>query len=210
MVSNAELREMARAERRDIVTLLRKLTPEQWEHPSLCEGWSVKDVAGHVVLRFPARTVWRLLLSFPRVNVHRTNEINVEVLRGYSAEQILAWFERSPDRVGATTIYPPLALRALVIHHQDMRRPLGLPPTTPPQRAAAALEAVITRVSRNLGSRERAAGLRVRATDVDWLFGDGPEVSGTAEAILMAVSGRPHSLPELSGEGVATLAARVG
>ena len=53
------------------------------------------------------------------------------------------------------------------------------------------------------------AGLRLHATDLDLVAGDGPEVAGSAEDLILAVSGRPAGLDGLEGEGVATLMARV-
>lgn len=58
-------------------------------------------------------------------------------------------------------------------------------------------------------SRKRADGLRLAATDVEWSHGEGPEVHGTGEAILLALTGRPVVLDELTGDGVATLRARI-
>lgn len=31
--------------------LLEQLTAEQWEHPSLCRGWTVRHVAAHLTLQ---------------------------------------------------------------------------------------------------------------------------------------------------------------
>ena len=98
----------------------------------------------------------------------------------------------------------------MVIHHQDMRRVLGIPRVVPEERVRAALDVVLTpRGSTNLGSCDRAARLRLQADDINWSWGSGPEVTGTAEAILMAVAGRPAALADLSGKGVAVLAGRV-
>ena len=60
-----------------------------------------------------------------------------------------------------------------------------------------------------VGAKQRVAGLRLVATDVDWSHGSGPEVSGPGEALLLAASGRPAGLPELDGEGVAVLRERL-
>lgn len=46
------------------------------------------------------------------------------------------------------------------------------------------------------------------ATDIAWSFGTGAEVSGKAEAILMAVNGRDQAIADLAGAGVATLGQR--
>ncbi len=44
---------------------------------------------------------------------------------------------------------------------------------------------------------------------MDWAAGSGPEVTGPAESILMTIAGRTSALPELAGEGVATLGDRL-
>ena len=96
--------------------------------------------------------------------------------------------------------FDAVGIRAAVIHHQDMRRALGLPRVVPEKRVRAALDVVLTpRGSTNLGSCQRAAGLLLRADDIDWSWGSGPEVTGPAEAILMAVAGRPTALADLFG-----------
>jgi uncharacterized protein (TIGR03083 family) len=109
----------------------------------------------------------------------------------------------------ARTLGAGTCLRAGVIHHQDMRRSLGMARIIPAERLRSVLETIVTpRGSINLGSRERAAGLRLRATDADWVHGDGPEVSGPAEALMMALSGRGVALAELEGDGKPVLADR--
>jgi hypothetical protein len=56
------------------------------------------------------------------------------------------------------------------------------------------------------GGRERAAGVRLVATDADVVIGDGPEVRGPAVALLLAVSGRAAALDDLAGPGLGSLA----
>jgi hypothetical protein len=41
-----------------------------------------------------------------------------------------------------------------------------------------------------LRTGERAAGLRLRASDLDYEWGQGQEMTDTGEALLMAVTGR--------------------
>ena len=52
-------------------------------------------------------------------------------------------------------------------------------------------------------------GLRFVATDIGWKHGDGPEVQGTGEALVLAVAGRRVVLGELRGDGVAILSGRI-
>ena len=59
-----------------------------------------------------------------------------------------------------------------------------------------------------LGNKKRVAGLKLVASDMEWTCGDGPEVRGAGEALLMAMCGRKSALDDLSGDGVATLRSR--
>jgi hypothetical protein len=58
-------------------------------------------------------------------------------------------------------------------------------------------------------ARRRAKGLRLLATDMAWSAGTGPEVTGSGEALFMALNGRADALPDLAGPGVEALAARL-
>lgn len=100
-----------------------------------------------------------------------------------------------------------IALVDGTIHHQDIRRPLGQPRTI----AAERLIRVLQLVPKNprLGARPRIKGLRLRATDVDWTHGSGPEVTGPGEALLMAMAGRTAAVADLGGPGQRTLAQRL-
>ena len=100
-----------------------------------------------------------------------------------------------------------IALTVALIHHQDLRRALGLPRVVPTQRLVPVLGLAFR--ARPLPARRNVRGLRLRATDLDWSHGRGDEVTGPAEALLMAVSGRADALPELAGPGLATLESRV-
>ena len=51
-------------------------------------------------------------------------------------------------------------------------------------------------------------GLRWSATDLDWSWGDGPEVTGAAETLIMVAGGRPDAKDEVTGEGAGTASER--
>ena len=36
-------------ERRELLSVLDSLTPEQWQAPTVCAGWSVRDIAAHLL-----------------------------------------------------------------------------------------------------------------------------------------------------------------
>jgi hypothetical protein len=60
-----------------------------------------------------------------------------------------------------------------------------------------------------LPAKKNAKELKLTATDVDWTSGNGAEISGPGESLLMALAGRRHALDELSGPGLRTLTTRV-
>lgn len=101
-----------------------------------------------------------------------------------------------------------IALVDGTIHHQDIRRSLRRPRAIPSDRLVRVLGLVPG--NPRLGAGRRIRGLRLRATDVDWAHGSGPEVTGPGEALLMAMAGRPAAVADLAGPGRDTLAGRLG
>jgi hypothetical protein len=59
-----------------------------------------------------------------------------------------------------------------------------------------------------IGAKTRIDGLKLRATDTNWVHGDGPEVSGPILSLVLAMTGRKGALDDLAGDGVALLRAR--
>ncbi len=199
--------QLIRDERADVLVFLESLAAEQWTASSLCAGWSVKDVAVHLIVDDAVEElgVPKTLLKLAkwRFSAHRANAWWIEHNAGRSNESILAAFDKrlEPGRAVRTVGFES-ALRAAIIHHQDMRRPLGMPRAIPPVRLRAVLEAIVTvKGSINLGSRSRGTGLRLGATDVEWSHGEGPEVRGPGEAIMMALAGRGVAMAMDAGLG---------
>ena len=126
--------------------------------------------------------------------------------------QIMGVFDTIPNervkRGIVRLVKPQEGLIDHIVHQQDIRRPLGLPRQVPEERLLAALGAAPS-IGGFVGAKKRAAGLRLVATDVDWSQGEGPEVRGTGEAILLAITGRAVVLDELTGDGMETLRERV-
>jgi uncharacterized protein (TIGR03083 family) len=112
----------------------------------------------------------------------------------------------SDDRpIGVAKVYAKVGLTEAVVHHEDMRRPLGLLRAVPEERLRVALGVIANRPATGTGGNRRRRGVTLRATDIDWTIGSGPEVSGSCEAILMPLAGRRDALDELSGDGEALL-----
>ncbi|BBX41155.1 maleylpyruvate isomerase family mycothiol-dependent enzyme [Mycobacterium simiae] len=198
---------MAHTERSDLADFLATLAPQDWQAPSLCSRWTVKDVVAHIV-SYEELGPLGLVKRFAKGWVVRANQVGVDEYSALSAPQLLAFLRDHLQPRGLTAGFGGMiALVDGTIHHQDIRRPLGRPRSIPHDR----LQRVLQLVPGNprLGAGRRIRGLRLRATDVDWVHGDGPEVSGPGEALLMTMSGRRAALADLTGPGHATLAARL-
>lgn len=203
----ASLMSMARDERADLAEFLATLTPQQWEAPSLCTRWTVKDVVAHTI-SYEELGPLGLVKRFAKGWVVRANQVGVDEFARLSPEQLLEFLRTHLQPRGLTAGFGGMiALVDGTIHHQDIRRALNRPRTVPADR----LERVLGLVPGNprLGAGRRIRGLRLRATDVDWEHGRGPEVTGPGEALLMAMSGRPAALADLDGPGLSALAARL-
>ncbi len=153
------------------------------------------------------------LLAKYRFNVPKASRIgSVEYGSAHSPEEIrAAWHGVVDGKVMngiAKTISKKEGFVDHTIHHQDIRRPLGRSRSIPDDRLIAALDAMPT-IGGFVKSKQRMDGLRWTATDVEWTFGDGPEVTGPAEALILLASGRPAPIDEARGDGVATLKERV-
>jgi uncharacterized protein (TIGR03083 family) len=203
-----DLMTMARAERADFAEFLTTLTPQDWQAPTLCTKWTVKDVVAHVI-SYEELSTAQLVKRFAKGWIVRTNQIGVDEFASLSPQQLLGFLRNHLQPRGLTAGFGGMiALVDGTIHHQDIRRALDRPRTVPPDR----LERVLGLVPGNprLGAGRRIRGLRLRATDVNWVHGKGPEVTGPGEALLMAMSGRPAAVDDLTGPGRDTLAARLG
>lgn len=187
---------------RDLVDL----PPEAWTTMSLCEGWTIHDVLAHLV--HDAKTT---KLSFvidlirARFNFDAANQHGMERERQTTAADTLVAFEEVAHRT--TSAPAPLASRLveIIVHGEDIRRPLGLYHTYPMSAVLQALEYQLKTSASTGGSKERAEGLQLVATDVDWSRGTGSRVRGTAIDLLLALTGRSQGTQNLIGEGVDTL-----
>ena len=199
---------MARAERADLAEFLATLTPQDWQAPTLCTRWSVKDVVAHVI-SYEELGALGLLKRFAKGLVVRANQVGVEEFAALTPQQLLEFLRGHLEPHGLTAGFGGMiALVDGTIHHQDIRRALNRPRVVPPDRLARILPLVPS--NPRLGAGRRIRGLRLRATDVEWTHGDGPDVTGPGEALLLAMTGRPAALADLDGPGVAKLGRRLG
>ncbi|ANS78153.1 hypothetical protein SGUI_0757 [Serinicoccus hydrothermalis] len=200
---------LVHTERRALVDDLATLEDERWDEASLCPGWTVHDVAAHLVDN--ARTTTpRLVLAMARArfDFDRQNAEGVARERGRTPQETLARLRE----VAARTSGPPAprASRLVeeVVHGEDIRRPLGIEHTYAQEAVGRALAHQLRTAVGLGGGRERVAGLTLRATDAGTSSGSGPVVEGPALALLLVASGRAVAADRLRGPGLAELEAR--
>ncbi|PWJ52515.1 TIGR03083 family protein [Quadrisphaera granulorum] len=201
--------ELARQERADLLELLSSLPLEQWEQPTLCDGWTVRDVVAHV-LSYDDLTAGQTLHRFisGRLSTARINATVLAEFDGTSPEQLLQRLSTHLRPAGLPAgMGGRIGLTDALIHHQDIRRPLGLHRSIAHERLRVALPtAIFAPVVQGI---RRVYDVRLVATDMEWQFGRGPELKGTAEALLMTVAGRTATLDELEGSGKSRILDRV-
>jgi len=191
------------------------LTEQQWRTPSLCAGWTVREVAAHLVEAGENQVgMVGLVVALVR---HRGDLDRWVDRRARRAAQRTTDDLVSSLRAGATrradppVIGPRGPMSDSLIHLRDAARPLGLDVVPPPEHWREVLDFLLPPrpVTRSFVPADRVLGLRVVATDQDWAYGDGDEVSGTSEAITMAICGRAPALADLGGAGVERLRSRL-
>ena len=193
--------------RRDMADLIEGLSDEQLNTPSLCAGWSVRDVAGHVV-SFVELSLPALMFSMAKKGFNADKAFKANALKSAAqpVADIAAKLREHAAKPAAISSFPAeLTSTDVAVHLQDMRRPLGI---ADKPSDAVLLEALNFCTSHDKGKMHvptgDIAGLRLEATDLDWSWGDGKLVSGPAEAILLGIN-RRDTRSELSGDGVADL-----
>jgi uncharacterized protein (TIGR03083 family) len=195
---------MIAAERSELLEFLRTLSADEWLVPSLCEGWRVRDVVAHLL--WDNVSIGRYLWVGARyLRPDRVNQYYVDRARDVPTSELLACLESTIGGGWISRTMSAGVLADLVVHHQDIRRPLGRPRSIEPARLLHALR----QPNRFAHPRRITKGLKLTATDVDWTSGAGPEVRGSGEAVAMAIVGRAAVLDELTGDGVAILAQRI-
>jgi uncharacterized protein (TIGR03083 family) len=201
---------MVRAEREDLADLLAELTPDQWTHDTLCAGWRVRDVAAHVIsyddLTVPRFAKRRIVDA--RCSMDRFNALCIDSYACFTTPDLVDLIHRRAQPRGYMAAFGgTIGLLDAMIHHQDIRRPLGRPRTIPIERLRTALQRSL--YVPILCTAWRSRGLRLIATDADWTHGKGMEVRAPGEALLMSLAGRRAAFNELNGSGSNTLLHRL-
>lgn len=196
-----------RALRLSIADLLDTLDSAEWDAPSLCQDWRVRDVAGHLSL-VPTITTWELLGAAPRArfNPDRINTIlSIRYGSRAPAEIVARIREHAADRRTAKVLDTRNSLFDAIVHSQDIARPLNRDFPVPAGYCREGLERVWA-MGQPFQAKRNLSGLTLSATDTDWTVGTGPHITGPALALLLLLTGRTSSaVSALRGPGLDTL-----
>lgn len=203
----ADLWDVIAAERGALAEDLATISDEQWAAPSLCPDWTVRRVVGHMTAT--ARlTPASFLGAFAKAGFSFNRFANTAIDKNLGPGNVatLANFRAVQN---ATTSPPGPKqswLGEVIVHSEDIRRPLGIAHNYPPD---AVLEVAEFYKGSNalIGTKSRISGLSLMATDADFRHGEGQEVEGPMLSMLMAMTGRAAACDDLTGPGVAKLRA---
>jgi uncharacterized protein (TIGR03083 family) len=195
-------------ERQALLEFLETLTIEQWDTPSLCAEWRVRDVVGHMVSETRmtvAHAAWGFITSGFRINRYISKDA-----RQLGAAPVAKLLEDFRGVVHARTHLPGLSslsmLEDIVIHQTDIRQPLGRHRCIPDGRMILVAGDLWT--NRFFPGPKLFQGIRAIATDADWSAGHGLDVTGPIEALILTLAGRLSALDQLQGDGATTLRMR--
>lgn len=183
------------------------LSDQEWRTPSLCTAWTVREVAAHLTL-----AQMGLRAAIPAI-LRARGSFDV-MIRDTAIRQARLPVEQYPGRlrgmIGSRRTAPFISelepLIDVLVHAQDIARPLGRNHPMPVEPAVVAAERVWS-MGRPFRARHRLAGHELVATDASWRVGCGRRVEGPIAALLLLVTGRPAALTDLAGPGAADLAA---
>jgi uncharacterized protein (TIGR03083 family) len=197
-----------------IADLLETMTPEEWDHPSLCQGWRVRDVAAHIPMG--QEGLGPVLLGALRhpgpVNrvIRETARRRGALPTGRLVADLRATVGARRPNLGVTYLEN---LVDVLVHGQDIAVPLGRElPVSLDAAAIAATRVWSYRETRRGRKKSRVFrnppydGYRFISTDVSWSAGEGPEIRGPIMGILLVLTGRPAGRSHLTGEGTVRLA----
>jgi uncharacterized protein (TIGR03083 family) len=195
-----------------LTDVLARLSDDEWQLPSLCDGWTVRDVTAHLTMQQVGPGA--LLMQIPAMIkahgnldrlIHDAARRRAALPTTQLTAEIRGMVGSRRHNVGVT--YRE-TLTDILVHSQDITAPLGRRLAMPVDAAALAASRIWS-MDRMFHAAKRLTGYRLTATDTNWTVGKGAEVNGPVGSILLLLTGRPIDLPLLSGPGVGSLSARL-
>ncbi|WP_415952591.1 maleylpyruvate isomerase family mycothiol-dependent enzyme [Streptomyces sp. KLOTTS4A1] len=196
-------------EREALARDLAGLDEARWAQASLCGRWTVEEVVAHLTAG-ASTPMWRWLLSMlaARFDPDVHNERRLAEHRGATPQETLRRFQEVVSGPAGPSGHTAAWLGEIVVHGEDIRRPLGLV-RTPPVATTTAVARFFAGRDFTVASRTAVEDLRVEATDGPFAAGSGELLRGPTLSLVMAMAGRTAACEELEGDGVAVLRTRL-
>jgi uncharacterized protein (TIGR03083 family) len=190
MTDDADLQPAVAAEFLALADLLDSAAEAQWDLPSLCAGWRVREVIAHMTMaaRYPEDKFMAELRRCEGDFGRLSNEIasrdaqlpTSELLANLRSEVMQHWQPPGGGYHGA--------LNHVVIHGLDITVPLGVQRRSPDATIRVILDSMAGGGAEKFGVD--ISDLELTATDLDWSAGSGSQRSGSAEDLVLYMAGR--------------------
>ena len=196
------------AERGALADDVAGLTPERWASRSLCPDWTVRDIVAHLTAA-ASTSPGAFFGQFAKAGFNFGKYANAGLSRqlGADTDATLAGFRAVQGSKTSPPGPKPTWLGEIVVHAEDIRRPLGIAHSYDPE-AVREVADFYKGSNTLIGAKNRIAGLALKATDQAWSNGTGPAVEGPLLSLVMAMTGRKAHVNDLTGEGVERLRSR--
>lgn len=182
-------------ERVNLADQLAAMPAQDWDEPSLCGQWRVRDVVGHLLFASEF-SLPRTLVDVVQARGDLNRFIATTGVRAGSAPQteLLASVRASVgSRRKPPGVQPVDRLMDHLVHGQDIAIPLGWRRDMPVGPARLAASRVWER-DQLFGARKRFAKHRLVATDTEWTEGAGAVIEGPVSALLLLMAGRGEAV----------------
>ncbi|WP_433715412.1 maleylpyruvate isomerase family mycothiol-dependent enzyme [Nocardia sp. CA-084685] len=200
-MTETEVRAAIEAERGELAELLAGLEDEQWDEPTLCAGWRVREVVAHITMPFRMSTPrFAIEMLKARGNFNKMADKGARAdAAALTAEELVAAVRDNVNHPWK----PPGggyagALSHDVIHGLDITVALGLDRVVPAERMRIVLGALSPRSVNFFGVD--LDGIELRADDLDFVYGSGSVLAGSAQHLLLVLCGRTLPAGSLRGE----------
>lgn len=188
--TQADLTRHGHAERERLANLLADLADGEWDAPSLCRGWRVREVVAHLTMPFrtsPPRLLVGLAAAGFSFNRYADRAARADAGRMTAAHLLGALRANITNPWQPPGGGPAGALSHDTIHGLDITEPLGLP-APPAERIALVLANSTPRSLAYFGVD--LSGVQLHATDADVRIGTGDRIEMPVKDILLTVTGR--------------------
>jgi uncharacterized protein (TIGR03083 family) len=201
VVDELALQTAVAAEYMVLADVLGSVDESDWDKPSMCAGWRVREVVAHMTM--PARYDEQAFMlelqardfDFGRLSneiaAHDAQLARAELVANLRSDVLHHWAPPGGGYHGA--------LNHVVIHGLDATVPLGVQRRPVDETMRIVLDD-LTEGGANVHFGTDFTGRRFETTDLDWAYGDGEDLRGAAGDLALLLCGRSIPPERLQGK----------